>query len=94
MGSVVEVVADLGQDLWCDISKIITLVGSAKNLHLGLTNHGSQSRVCGAEESTTGLQCCHTIQVRWEGAEQAEGPVGEPHDEGPFKLQDTRNNAL
>lgn len=50
MGLVVQVAADLGQDLRCDIGEVITLVGVAKNLHGGLT-----SRVGGAEESTAGL---------------------------------------
>lgn len=101
MGLVVQVAADLGQDLWRDIGDVITLVGVAKNLHSGLADHGSQSGVGGAEESTTGLQCCHTVQVRREGRGLQEGaepeePVGEPHDDRPIKLQgceDTRGSA-
>lgn len=86
MGLVVQVAAHLGQDLWRYISDVITLVGMAKNLHSGLSSHRSQSGVGGAEESTTGLQCCHTVQVRREGRGLCEGadpeePVGEPHDD-------------
>lgn len=67
MGLVVQVASHLGQDLWCDVGDVVTLVGVAKNLHSGLADHGSQSGVGGAEESTTGLQCCHTVKVRREG---------------------------
>lgn len=85
MGLVVQVAADLGQDLWCDVGDVITLVGVAKHLHRGLAHHGSQSGVGGAEEPTAGLQRCHTAQVRREGRGLEEGaepeePVGEPHD--------------
>lgn len=67
MGLVVQVAAHLGQDLWRYIGDVITLVGVAKNLHSGLADHGSQGGVGGAEESTTDLQRCHTVQMRREG---------------------------
>lgn len=94
MGLVVQVAADLGQDLWRDVGDVITLVGVAEDLHSGLANHGSQGGVGGAEQSPTGLQRCHAVQVRWEGRGLQEGvepeqPGGEHHDDGAIKLQVT-----
>lgn len=84
MRLVVQVAADLGQDFGRDVGDVITPVGVAQNLHGGLADHGSQSGVGGAEESTGGLQRCRTGQVRWQGRGLQEGawPAesgGEPH---------------
>lgn len=85
VGLVVQVAADLVQDLGRDVGKVVTLVGSAQNLHGGLADGGSQSWVGGVEEAPAALQGCHTVQVRrkgrslQEGAE-AEESTGKPHD--------------
>lgn len=83
---VVQVAADLGQDLRRDVGKVIPLVGVAKNLHRGLASQGSQSWVAGGGGSPTGLQGRHTVQVRREGRSlqegaEAEEPAGKPHDD-------------
>lgn len=39
MGCVVEVAADLRQELWRDVGVVVTRVGVAQHLHRVLTNH-------------------------------------------------------
>lgn len=52
MGLVVQIAANLCQDLWCDIGEVIACIGVSKYLHRVLTNQRLWDRLICAEVST------------------------------------------